>query len=324
MNPKVTLVDDLKIVSSFKNPHDFIGKWGLKHLERFQHFLKIAVKSEEKTNSFDFKRCEFIDTEMSYKSVDGKTHTVHADVLAKLGIRDSEQLVGVIIENTSHAKTVRDLYLQGLKYNLCLLEKGLPPIMTIFLLHGKAPRGFAKDLQGATFGWTSEMRRLFGWHGLNYGPVILDLRDMSYNEIAENPGPASAWLYTLKDVVNLTRERIETIFKICYEYSKDVSSYHKNASMLMHYIRQYTYFSLDHLGEFESKMIGNKEDRVMEIMQSTYDQLINEGLQKGRQEERRDVALNLLKAGIDHKVILDSTGLSKKELEDLSKPLKSM
>ena len=55
----------------------------------------------------------------------------------------------------------------------------------------------------------------------------------------------------------------------------------------------------------------------MEVMQATYDRLINEGLQKGRQEGCRDVALSLLKKDVDPKVIIESTGLSEKELEDL-------
>ena len=67
----------------------------------------------------------------------------------------------------------------------------------------------------------------------------------------------------------------------------------------------------------------------MEVMQATYDRLINEGLQKGRQEGLqeglqegrqegcRDIALSLLKKGVDPKVIIESTGLSEKELEDL-------
>ena len=44
---------------------------------------------------------------------------------------------------------------------------------------------------------------------------------------------------------------------------------------------------------------------------------LQKGLQQGRQESYRNVALNLLKRGVDSKVILDSTGISEKELEDL-------
>ena len=46
-----------------------------------------------------------------------------------------------------------------------------------------------------------------------------------------------------------------------------------------------------------------------------------EGRQEGRAEGRREVALNMLKAGIDPQVILNSTGLSTEELEDLKKQI---
>ena len=348
MDTKKELIDHLEVVSSFKNQHDFIGKWGLKNLERFQHFLRVAVKSKEKMAPLNFDQCEFIDTEMGYKSADGKRYTVHADVLAKLGMKGSEKLVGVITEHTSHNKTVKDLYIQGLKYNLCLLEQDLPPIMTIFLLHGNAPRNIARDLQVA-FGWTSEDKKLFGEHGLNYGPVVLDLRETLYEEIGL--GPASAWFYTLKDVVNLTRERIEAIFKMCYDYSKDMASYRQSVFVLMGYIRRYTDFSLRHLSEFESKVIANKEDQAMQIMQSTYDQLINEGLQKGlqkglqeglqkglqegrqegrqegwqegrqegQQDKERSVILNMLKDNMDIDTIARYTGTSREQVLDIQK-----
>ena len=42
-----------------------------------------------------------------------------------------------------------------------------------------------------------------------------------------------------------------------------------------------------------------------------------EGLVKGREEGYKDVALNLLRQGVDPQIILDSTELSEKELEDL-------
>ena len=44
---------------------------------------------------------------------------------------------------------------------------------------------------------------------------------------------------------------------------------------------------------------------------------LQQGRQEGRQEGYRDVALNLLKKGVDLQLILDSTGLSEKELDAL-------
>ena len=124
--------------------------------------------------------------------------------MAKIGIKGMKtgQLVGVIIEHTSHRKTEHELYTQGLKYNLCLIEQKLSPVMTIFLFHGNAPKNIAADLQGA-LGWTSEMRDIFGSYGLNFTPNIVDLRKLSDDEIKKKAGAAAAWCSVLKDVVNL-------------------------------------------------------------------------------------------------------------------------
>ena len=327
-------IKDLKVASFSHNPHDYFAKWGLKEKERFKGFLNIGINSKEKFDTFDFDRFEFIDTEMAQKSIDGKVQRFHADVMAKIGVRgmNTEQLVGVITEHTSHRKTEHKLYMQGLKYNLGLLEQKLPPVMTIFLLHGNAPHNIANDLQEA-FGWTPEMRKTFGVYGLNFTPNVVDLRKISDDEIKKKAGTAAAWCSVLKDVVNLTGQKIESIMKMCYHRSKDVSSYRDYVFVLMDYIQQFTKFSLSHLSDFEARVIPNKEERVMEVMQATYDRLMNEGLQKGRQEGLqegrqeglqegrqegcRDVALSLLKKDVDPKVIIESTGLSEKELEDL-------
>lgn len=49
-------------------------------------------------------------------------------------------------------------------------------------------------------------------------------------------------------------------------------------------------------------------------------ELKQEGFQEGRQEERKNIALRLLKQGIDVETILNATGLAKEELEKLQEP----
>ena len=65
----------------------------------------------------------------------------------------------------------------------------------------------------------------------------------------------------------------------------------------------------------EGKYVS-EEDRNMPALQIVRDRLRQEGLQEGY----KNMALNLLKKGVDLKVILDATGLSEKELEDLKNP----
>ena len=335
-------IKDLKVASFSHNPHDYFAKWGLKEKERFKGFLNIGINSKERFNAFDFDRFEFIDTEIAQKSIDGKVQKFHADVMAKIGVRgmNTEQLVGVITEHTSHRKTEHKLYMQGLRYNVGLLEQKLPPVMTIFLLHGNAPCNIASDLQEA-FGWTTEMKKAFGVYGLNFTPNVVDLRKISNDEIQKKAGAAAAWCSVLKDVVNLTEQKIESIMKMCYYSSKDVSCYRDYIFVLMDYVKQFTKFSLSHLSDFEAKVIPNKEERVMEVMQTTYNRLINEGReegwQKGRQEGRKEgrqegreegqkakeksVILNMLRKKIDISTIIECTGASKEQVLQIQKEL---
>ena len=73
----------------------------------------------------------------------------------------------------------------------------------------------------------------------------------------------------------------------------------------------------------ELAMVEDRQKRDLKAVKETmYEEGIEEGIEKGRQEERRDVALNLLNKGVDPKLILDSTGLSEKELEALKNNVK--
>lgn len=74
--------------------------------------------------------------------------------------------------------------------------------------------------------------------------------------------------------------------------------------------------------EARAKYRFDQMSRETDALQEGIEKGMKKGLVKGRAEGRqegyREVALNMLKAGIDTKVTLDSTGLSKEELEDLN------
>ena len=57
--------------------------------------------------------------------------------------------------------------------------------------------------------------------------------------------------------------------------------------------------------------------RETDALQEGIEKGLVKGRAEGRQEGRREVALNMLNAGIDPQVILNSTGLSTEELKDL-------
>ena len=53
------------------------------------------------------------------------------------------------------------------------------------------------------------------------------------------------------------------------------------------------------------------------IFNEGIEQGIEKGVEQGAEKERRKIALNMLKTGVDIQVILDATKLSREELEQL-------
>ena len=303
--------------------HDRTAKRGLKNKERFESFIKFGV-SAEKFNALDFTRLEFIDTEFFQQEVKGgKSYTRRADIMAKIGLKgmSTQTLVGIITEHKSHAGSEKELYLQAARYNIGLLESNIYPVMTVLLLHGHAPLRISSDLQQA-FQWTSEMKRIFGHSALNFAPDVVDLRKKSEEEISQ-AGACSALCYTLKDIWSMTQDKIQSMFRLCRRSSIDGSNYREYANILVDYVLQGTSYSLEDLNDLEAKVILNKEDRVMP---STYERIIEEGLQKGRQEglqeAEQSIILKLLKHNVDISTIEKSTGTSKSKILQMKKKLK--
>ena len=148
---------------------------------------------------------------------------------------------------------------------------------------------------------------------------MIDLYEETEQDIRDRGDVASPWMFALKHVWNMTADRFKSLIELCCRYSKGKQDYFRKFDFLMEYALKASRFSIKNFKEIEDDVF--QENKEGQTMPSTYDMLIDEGLQKGlqqgRQEGYRDVALNLLKKGVDSKVILDSTGLSETELEDL-------
>jgi predicted transposase/invertase (TIGR01784 family) len=63
--------------------------------------------------------------------------------------------------------------------------------------------------------------------------------------------------------------------------------------------------------------LGKNTPRYREDLMTIAEQLRQEGMHRGRQEERSEIALNLLSIGIDHTAIVSATRMSREELDAL-------
>ena len=200
--------------------------------------------------------------------------------------------------------------------------------MTILLLHNDASSNMAPDLQGA-FGCTAQIKKLFGSSGLNFDMIVLDLNEISEDEIKRGAGSIAALCYALKSSKSMTKDKVKSVLELCHRDRKDAGGYREYASILSEYMFQTANYPNEVFYKIEQEVITNKEEQ---IMPSTYSRAIEEGMlkgiEKGRQEGRQEgmekglikVALNLLKIGnIDIQSICKATGLSKQEVLNLQK-----
>ena len=156
-----------------------------------------------------------------------------------------------------------------------------------------------------------------------FAPFVIDLYEETEQDIRDRGDVASPWMFALKHVWNMTADRFKSLIELCCRYSKGKQDYFRKFDFLMEYALKASRFSVKDFKEIEDDVF--QENKEGQTMPSTYDMLIDEGLQKGlqqgeqkgREAERRNVALNLLKRDVDPKLILDSTGLSETELEAL-------
>ena len=117
----------------------------------------------------------------------------------------------------------------------------------------------------------------------------------------------------------MTRDKIKSIFEMCYQEGK-ASNYYENVSILGRYILQATNYSKEEFVKIESEVIKSEEDQMMK---STYNRLIDEGMEKGMErgieKGRAEVALRMLEQNMELQLIAQITNLSVQQLQKLKK-----
>jgi predicted transposase/invertase (TIGR01784 family) len=93
-----------------------------------------------------------------------------------------------------------------------------------------------------------------------------------------------------------------------YKYER-----HREAS-----VYESTYVLGNKMGIKEGTLIG-MEKGIKKGKKEGIEKGKREGIEKGRKDEKIEVAINLLKSGVDHKIICASTKLTDQELTDLIK-----
>jgi predicted transposase/invertase (TIGR01784 family) len=142
----------------------------------------------------------------------------------------------------------------------------------------------------------------------NFNDISKDTLDEWINflkneEIPDHP-KAKGLLKAKQELDYLKMKTEERVQYDSYKYER-----HREAS-----VYESTYVLGNKMGIKEGKLIGIEVGMEKGIKKGK-----KEGIEKGRKDEKIEVAINLLKSGVDHKIICASTKLTDQELTDLIK-----
>ena len=256
-------------------------------------------------------------------SVDNQWREKRADLVFSVKLKRIKKPVRIIflLEHKSYQYPI--LLKQLLAYQVAQYIKEDCPIIPILIYHGRektwqAPLSFQKSLVGLT----PEIEREFGQNIFNFTCKLLNIQNIDVQRGKARTLTSRPILYIMRHVWQVDAEVLAQLFKIGEKLTAEERDVliKRSIDYARGCNRSLTWQVVERI---EQDTIKSKEKKIMPVLKSFIDEAAEEGLKKGRQEGlekgRQEIALKMIKGGVDPKTILDCTGLSEKELERLRK-----
>jgi len=150
---------------------------------------------------------------------------------------------------------------------------------------------------------------------LQFNYLSLHVRKQNWHQFIKQENPVSAALLSKMDYNKKERIQVKLeFFKILARLKFDM----QKEKLLVGFFESYLKLNEEEEATFmkEARKLDNAEE-VLEITVS-YEE---KGREKGLEEGKKQVALELLRKGLDRELIIETTGLSMEEIKDLEKQL---
>ena len=299
--------------------HDFFFREVFSHIKyALDIFRLILTKEEFKLFDWDTLTCEltsFFDEEGREKCTD-----LPFSVYLKNSTKRVKLLFLLEHKSWQDPKAMQ----QMLSYQTGMYERANDPVIPVFVYQGKDKEWKGPvDFHGF-LNWTPELKRKFGKNVLNFTPRWLNIQALDMEKEAKGL-TSRPILYTLKHIWKLDEAKVSELFILGQELN-----YKERENLIgraVDYMRRYDKnFNWKVLRAIEAKTIKRKEGRVMTpLLQISLNEAQEkgwklgqvDGIKKGRQEGRQEVALNLLSAGLNLETVSKYTGLSQEEIKKL-------
>ena len=287
-----------------QNPHDKFFKAVISQLEYAKELISIKLPEEMKTQ-LDWEKLR--QEPGSFIDEDYKEHFTDALFSIPYKKKDKEVLIGILVEHKSHPDP--KVFSQLLRYQSNIyagIEK--MPILIQLFYHGQKkwdlPLSFFESLD-----LDDEDKEVFKGNVLDFQYQLIDLSSEEYTHLKLSLELRSI-LYVLKNIWHLHEaEYIRSFFHeflselrvLDTELWKKVVDYWLGAARL----------------KSEEELLKYIPKEEEHIMKSVMTQLLERGMEKGKAEEKAEVAKAMLMEGDPISKIAKVTGLPEEEISKL-------
>ncbi len=305
-----------------KLTHDSFFKLFYSDIELAKELLKL-IFSKKEIGAYDLNKVKIEKDTFEEK---------RADLIFSLPFKKypkSRVKIFILLEHKSSYD--KNLFSQLLDYQVLgrkhsIQQVGYPqPIITVLFYHGKEPLKWKKSLQEEDFGsFVSEIPIESRKNMINYEPKIINTQDPKIRKAVKG-GKFKGYsvINLLSEIWSLKKKvtplKVTDAYAEFEEILKDLKGKERRTVELriLEYLKDNT--------ELDAKTWEKAEKLLVEagvltqggIMQDVLEIVKEKGRWEGRQEERQQVVLNMLKKKLDISIIAEVTGLSEKAIRKL-------
>ena len=318
-------------------PPNFQNDYALDLLETEEDFRRlIALRNPQEAARLG--KITFLPTSFS----DGQQRERRPDKVVKVEVLDKNgKVIGFRIYLFEFKSEIRitSLFLQILTYLAILWVKYRLPVVPIIVYTGKR-----RLQQNGRIDFRKHMQSknpAVSEHSLDFSIFLLNVFGLSVALLQEIAGAIAPGLYLAPRVYNLTEETVLTFFRMCAELpeAEREQQLEKGCTLIVKCDPKFGWASLEKTEKenfpekewyvarlkFSREAYGDEREELgivkgkAEGLAEGKAEGLAEGEARGKGEERRDIAMRMLKEDEPEAKIIRITGLSKKELQLLKR-----
>lgn len=244
------------------------------------------------------------------------------DVVFSVQLKRSKQAVKIILLLEHKSYEYPNLLKQLLHYQACIYERQPHPVIPVLLYHGKprrwkSPLSFHESLKGLT----PLVQKHFGENILDFKVRMLNLRDLKIvSKIERSKLTSSPILYILATIWEANQKELEALIKLGKKL-KDNTGKSEVREAIDYLIQNNPKITWKDVIKTEEQLIKQEDKRIMATWKSSFELAVEKGEKKGekkgKKEGKEEIAINLMRKGMDDDFIMECTRLTANELEAL-------